>query len=217
MEDSPVHDELGAISTLQKISNIAVARHDYGIFVLANLMEVMISILPGAEGVEAANRALAKANSVQLEKFQGMEQLGVLRQMLDITCSLLLGKALESETKLKSLHGMLDESQKGGNWMESGEFEVPLNPTRPGRPVDRLRFKWLTKEDVFVLGYFISGLCKFQRNVEEGGKAERFLQEGLRSIERELRCKTPRCRRRDSYLRTIRPAEPGSPWLLFTY
>jgi hypothetical protein len=216
MEDSPIHDELGAVMTLQKISNSAAARRDYGIFVLANLMEVTISILPGAEGVEAANRALAKANSVQLDKFQGMGQLGVMRQMLDIMCSLVLGKTLESEAKLKSLHGMLDESQKEGNWMEGGEFEVPVNPARPGKPVEKLRFKWLTKEDVFVLGYFISGLCKFQRNVDEGGKGERFLLEGLRSIERKLEVRDSSAVETLSCLQTFRPTERGSLWCLLT-
>lgn len=187
MEDSPLHDEQGAITTLQKISSTAAARHDHGIYLLASLMETMISVSSGADGIEAANRALARANSLQLESMQGMEQLGILRQMLDIMCSLMAGRYSESEVKVKVLHGMLDHSSKAQIWTSSGEFEILINPVRPGRPEEKLKFKWLTKEDIFVLGYFISGLCKFQKNVEEVGRGEKYLQEGLRSIEREPR------------------------------
>ncbi|KAG0129830.1 cohesin loading factor [Tuber indicum] len=187
MEDSPLHDEQGAITTLQKISGTAAARHDHGIYLLASLMETMISVSSGADGIEAANRALARANSLQLESMQGMEQLGILRQMLDIMCSLMAGRYSESEVKVKVLHGMLDHSSKAQIWTPSGEFEILINPVRLGRPEEKLKFKWLTKEDIFVLGYFISGLCKFQKNVEEVGRGEKYLQEGLRSIERLLK------------------------------
>lgn len=187
MEDSPLHDEQGAITTLQKISSTAATRHDHGIYLLASLMETMISVSSGADGIEAANRALARANSLQLESIQGMDQLGILRQMLDIMCSLMAGRYSESEVKVKVLHGMLDHSSKAQIWTPSGEFEILINPVRLGRPEEKLKFRWLTKEDIFVLGYFISGLCKFQKNVEEVGRGEKYLQEGLRSIEREPR------------------------------
>ena len=187
MEDSPLHDEQGAITTLQKISSTAATRHDHGIYLLASLMETMISVSSGADGIEAANRALARANSLQLESIQGMDQLGILRQMLDIMCSLMAGRYSESEVKVKVLHAMLDHSSKAQIWTPSGELEILINPVRLGRPEEKLKFKWLTKEDIFVLGYFISGLCKFQKNVEEVGRGEKYLQEGLRSIEREPR------------------------------
>jgi Cohesin loading factor len=186
MGDSPIRDELAAISTLQKISNIAISRQDYGIFMLATLMEAMISILSGADGVEAANRALARVNPMQLGELQELAQLAVLRQIIDIMCSLMLGRSSDSEMKMKILHGMLDQNQRSAPWGENGVFELPVNPSRLGKPIEKLKFKWLTNQDVFVLGYFISGLCKFQRNVDEGGKAEKFLLEGLRSIDREL-------------------------------
>lgn len=184
MEDSPIHDVVGAITTLQKISTISHGRRDYGVFGLANLMEAMISILSGTDGVEAAQRALAKANSIQTSDNQDLAQLGVLRQIMDIICSLMLGRNAESEMKMKVLHQMLDNKERWASWSENGEFEVPVNPSRHGRPIEKLKFRWLTKDDVFVMGYFISGLCKFQKNVDEAGKSEKFLQEGLRSIDR---------------------------------
>ncbi|KAI5849558.1 cohesin loading factor [Morchella snyderi] len=183
---SPIHDIASAITTLQKISNTAHARRDLAIFALANLMEAMISIQAGTDGVEAAQRALAKANSIQTEADEAVAQLAVLRQVMDIVCSLMLGRTAESEAKMKVLHHMLDSKERWAAWAESGEFAIPVNPPRLGRPVETLRFTWLTKDDVFVVGYFISGLCKFQKNVDEAGKAERFLQEGLRSIDRLL-------------------------------
>lgn len=146
-------------------------------------MEAMISILSGTDGVEAAQRALARVNMMQTSDDQNLAQLGVLRQIMDIICSLKLGRSLESEMKMKVLHQMLDNKERWALWSENGEFEVPVNPNRPGRPVEMLRFRWLTKDDVYIMGYFISGLCKFQKNVDEGGKSEKFLKEGLRSID----------------------------------
>ncbi|RPB16123.1 hypothetical protein P167DRAFT_469987, partial [Morchella conica CCBAS932] len=183
---SPIHDIASAITTLQKISNTAHARRDLSIFSLANLMEAMISLQAGTDGVEAAQRALAKANSIQTEADEPVAQLAVLRQVMDIVCSLMLGRTAESEAKMKVLHHMLDSKERWAAWAESGEFVIPVNPPRVGRPVETLGFTWLTKDDVFIVGYFISGLCKFQKNVDEAGKAERFLQEGLRSIDRLL-------------------------------
>lgn len=183
--DSPIQDSLGALTTLQKISNTSAARRDHSVFALANLMEAMLSILSGTDGVEAAQRALARVNSIQASG-DSLAQLGVLRQMLDIVCSLMLGRNAESEGKMKVLHAMLDNKERWASWSANGEFEVPVNPSRPGRPAEKLRFRWLTKDDVFIMGYFISGLCKFQKNVDEGGKSEKFFQEGLRSIDRLL-------------------------------
>ncbi|KAL7266216.1 hypothetical protein RUND412_011247 [Rhizina undulata] len=185
MSDSPSRDDLAALNTVQKISNISAARLDYNIYTLSNLMEAMITLLPGADGVEAAQRALAKANENQSNPMAPkLPQLEVLSQILDIICSVMLGNYPQSEGKVKILHGMLDQKERWATWRDDGEFEVEVNRSRQGRAPEQLRFKWLSKNDVFVLGYFLSGVCKFQKNVDEGGKAEKFLMEGLKTLDR---------------------------------
>lgn len=185
MSDTPIHDDLSAITTLQKIANTSASRRDHAVFALANLMEAMISILASPDGVDAAQRALGRTNTAQTDD-PTLAQLGVLRQIMDIICSLKLGRNAESEAKMKTLHQMLDSKERWTHWHPTGDFSLPVAPSRPGRAPEHLRFRWLTKDDVFILGYFISGLCKFQKNVDEGGKSEKFLQEGLRSIDRLL-------------------------------
>jgi hypothetical protein len=159
-------------------------RRDMQVVALASVMEAMVSLRGGADGVEAAQRSLARVFAQQNSGGDIPPQLEVLTQLLDICCSVMLGKTQECDPKIRRLHSMLDQPTRWINWKEDGEFEVMVNPSRQGRPPESLKLKWLNKDDVFTLGYFLSGLCKFQKNVEENGKAERFLTEGLKTIDR---------------------------------
>jgi hypothetical protein len=160
-------------------------RGDMQIAALASLMEVMVSFRNGADGVEAAQRALARVFTLQNGGNDIPPQLEVLTQLLDICCSLMLGRCQECDPKIRKLHAMLDQPERWTNWKDDGEFDIAVNPSRPGRPPETLKLRWLNKDDVFTLGYFLSGLCKFQKNVEENGKAERFMTEGMKTVERE--------------------------------
>lgn len=152
---------------------------------LASLLEALVSFRNGADGVEPAQRALTRVFTQQNAGCDLPPQLEVLTQVLDICSSHLLGKTLDCDPKVRKLHAMLDQPDRWADWKDDGEFEMFVNPSRPGRPPEALKLRWLNKDDVFTLGYFLSGLCKLQKNVEESGKAERFLTEGLKTVERE--------------------------------
>jgi hypothetical protein len=159
-------------------------RGDLQVEALASVMEAMVSLRGGADGVETAQRALTRVFTQQNGGIEIPPQLEVLTQILDICCSLMLGKTQDCEPKIRKLHTMLDQPARWTNWKADGEFEVLVNPSRPGRLPESLKLRWLDKDDVFTLGYFLSSVCKFQKNVEEYGKAERFLTEGLKTVER---------------------------------
>lgn len=181
---SAIHDDHGAIVTLQKTSTYASQRRDHAIAAVASLMEAMLTLLQGVEGIESAQRAIARAISTLNSGVAMPPQVEVLISMLDIACSISAGQSTASEAKIKRLHAILDQESRWTAWRQDGVFEVPVNPGRQGRAMESIRLRWLNKDDVFTLGYFLSGLCKFQRNVDEGGKGERFLAEGLKTIDR---------------------------------
>lgn len=183
-EDYTIRDPQAAILTLQKICNSAKMRRDFGVLKLASLMEAMVCLLPGGDGMEAAQRALARANSQQLSSGYGPPQLEVLTQILDIACYLMLGNSNESTVRMRKLQAGLDEPARWANWKETGEFELTVNPNRQGKPPELLTLSWFCKDDVFVIGWFLGALCRFQKNVEEGGKAEKYLAEGLKIVDR---------------------------------
>jgi hypothetical protein len=181
---SPARDEHAAMNTLRAVSAMSKERRDAQIEVLASLMEAMILLRNGADSVEAAQRVLTRVFTLQNSGIQMPPQLEVLTQLLDVCSSLMLGRTPESEPKIRKLHSMLDEKALWTVWKEDGEFELSVNSSRPGKPPEGLRLRWLSKDDVFSLGYLLSGLCKFQKNVEEKGKAEKFLTEGLKTVDR---------------------------------
>ena len=152
-------------------------------------MEAMICLHTGPEGVEAAQRAIAKANSMQLEEGSKFTELAFLHLIVDLVCSLMLGRpSVELETKLMKLQSLLSVRETRENWSAVGDFDVPVHPSRQGRSPDLLRFRWFARDDLFIVGYFLSGLARFQSNTQEAQKAEKYLKEGLRRIDCESLC-----------------------------
>jgi len=153
---------------------MAQQRRDAEMLALSSIMEVMVSLRNGADGGEAGLRALTRVTTLQNGGATLSPQLEVLAQFLDICCSLTIGTAQVLDEKIRRLHAMLDQPARWASWRDDGEFEVRVNPSRPGRPPESLKLRWLNKDDIFTIGYFLSGLCKFQKNVEHNGRAERF-------------------------------------------
>lgn len=181
MEHPTTRDDQAATHILQRIYILAESRRDVAIMAICSLMEAMLFLVSGVDGVDHAQTALSRASAQVNSNHPMPPQIAILTQVLDIICSIMTARGAEGEAKIKVLHGMLDEKERWASWRADGEFELPIH-TR-GHPA-ALKMRWLGKDDVFTLGYFLSGLAKYQRNLEENGKAERFLQEGLACIDR---------------------------------
>lgn len=181
MEHPTTRDDQAAIHVLQKTYSYAESRRDVAIMAICSIMEAMLFLLSGVDGVEVAQRALSNAFAQQNSNHPMPQQIAVLAQVLDIICAVMTGRSNEGEMKLKTLHNMLDQSERWVSWRHDGEFRLPIY-IRNSVPVF-LKMRWLGKDDVFTLGYFLSGLTKYQKNLEENGKAERFLNEGLVCID----------------------------------
>ena len=149
-------------------------------------MECLILLYSGPDGVELAQRALSKANSVQTEPDAPRlpPELPFLRLVIDLVCCLMTGRPnSELETKLKTLQNMLGARENWATWEPTGVFEVTVHPPRMKKVEEKLGFRWLARDDAFIVGYFLSGIARFQSNAQEGMKAEKYLKEGLRRVD----------------------------------
>ncbi|KAF8427310.1 cohesin loading factor-domain-containing protein [Tirmania nivea] len=186
LENSPSRDVQLALHSLQKIATISQRRNDMSVFMLSSLTESMISLHLGPEGIETTQRALARVNSMQLEEAVSIE-IEYLRTIVDLSSALMLGRpGSEIKRKEETLTEMLRGHDIWVNWSPTGDLEVPIHPPRQGKSKEYLHFRWFAKDDVAIVGYFLSGMANFQTNAHNGQKAEKCLKEGLRRLEQPL-------------------------------
>lgn len=184
LENSQCRDVQTALHGLQKIATISQRRNDVPVFMLSSLMEAMIALYLGPEGAESAQRALARANSMQLDESIPVE-VEYLRIIVDLMCSLMVGRPSgEMKVKEDRLTEMLRGHDIWAQWSATGEFGVAVHPPRQGKSKEYLHFTWFSKDDIAIVGYFLSGMANFQINAQSGQKAEKLLKEGLRRLER---------------------------------
>ncbi|EWC48305.1 hypothetical protein DRE_02409 [Drechslerella stenobrocha 248] len=173
-------DDNAAISSLRSAADLAKKRDDVNVYVLATLMETSILLGQGIAGVDAAKKALARAQNVPL---QGVPQLAFLFQMLDIVSATIQGSGIsETEAKMKVLQANLDGSVSWKLWPADGTFGIPVKPSNDRGRLEELRFRWLPKADLWSLVWFLSGMIRTHSNGLDK-KAEACLGRGLEMVE----------------------------------
>ena len=120
-------DAQAAIHDLHHISSVASDRGDHAIFLLSSLMEIIAHLsFPTPESAEQMQFALARAWTYQTEVGSKTPQLLVLTHILDVTCSLLYGLPVHTESKQKAM----EEAFKGSVWSTTinlrDSFAVPI-------------------------------------------------------------------------------------------
>lgn len=116
-------------------------------------------------------------------------------QIIDICCSVLEYDIGQAAQKLQVLQKNMDQNLNNSLWRDDGSFLIPLsNETIKhstveigdilqmdnGKPV--LTLNWLPEIDLYALCYFLSSVTLGAKNSQDGHKAEKYLQEGLRMI-----------------------------------
>ncbi|CCX09270.1 Similar to MAU2 chromatid cohesion factor homolog; acc. no. O94459 [Pyronema omphalodes CBS 100304] len=181
----PAYDNHSALTGLRQLYNLAKDKGDLQIAAFVSAMEAMVSFRLGAEGVEAARGAIGRLWGFKNSKIFIPSQVETLGMFLQIISSLMLGKAQESESLVRDLHKTLDKPEQWDSWREDGTFQLSINPSRNGgRHSEPLMIQWMHKDDVYAIGYYLSALVRFQKNVEDNGKSERFVSEALKTIDR---------------------------------
>jgi tetratricopeptide (TPR) repeat protein len=192
------HQEVhSSISQLQKIGAIARQQGDYAVFAFAAAMESLVHLQsPSLDSVDSAQRALASARQLQLNpEIASSPQMQILMEFVDLCCSLQDTNLDQISHKLLSMQHTMDQIVDDLSWQDGGTLYLPLSKRsvngislsnsglvseRNGKPV--LTMRWLSKGDVYALGYLLSTVSVAHKNASDGHKAEKFLEEGLRLI-----------------------------------
>ncbi|KAI9832514.1 MAG: hypothetical protein M1819_004303 [Sarea resinae] len=197
--ESTSHQEvLTAFQHLRAISGKARERGESAVFVLCAVLEAIGHLRsPAGDSIEQAQRALAAARSQQLDEVtKSLPQIVAITHFLDVSCSLEEANTTQATNKLAAMQTMLDQASPDVHWGDGGSFSVPLKQRASPNVAsdaggvlqksddgqDMLAFSWLPKNDVFALGYFLSGVTMSYRNSTDGQKAEKYLLEGLRIV-----------------------------------
>lgn len=168
-----------AVTSLRSVATLARQREDYQVLILANLMEASILLGQGISGVDAARKALGRAQSIPQ---QDAPQLVFFYQMLDIMTSTVTGATAEGETKMKVLQENLDTNPHWKLWPADGDFVVPVKSSNERTKPEGLHFKWLPKADLWSLAWYLSGMTRTTTNGLDK-KAEACLARGAEMIE----------------------------------
>lgn len=194
-------DMNASVNQLQKISTIARQQNDHVVFAFAAAMESLVHLQsPSLDSVDSAQRALASARQLQLNpEVASNPQMQILMEFVDLCCSLQDTNLDQINHKLLNMQKTMDQVVDDPNWEDDGTLYLPLSKRsvngvsllncglvseRNGKPV--LTMRWLSKGDVYALGYLLSTVSMAHKNASDGHKAEKFLEEGLRLVRTNL-------------------------------
>jgi hypothetical protein len=139
------------------------------------------------------------ARSRQLDEAvtSGIPQTIALAHILDLACSLEEGNVSQALPKVQALHELLDkEWQTEAKDESSHSFALPIRSSSgqgkaeniPGiistssDGLECLEMDWISRKDVYILSYLLSGITYNHTNSRPGHKAENFYLEGLRML-----------------------------------
>lgn len=130
MNAGKTSDIHAALQNLRGISTLASNRGDHAVFLASSLMEILGYLhAPMPDSVEQIQRALAAANTYQLETQDKIPQLTALTHLLDVICSLLYSSAKQAGPKVKAMQVVMDDFFKDtAVWNQStNSFAIPIN------------------------------------------------------------------------------------------
>ncbi|KAK7888144.1 hypothetical protein LTR67_009021 [Exophiala xenobiotica] len=183
---------------LEKITNLARQSSDSAVLALAAVLEASLHLSSSShEAVTASQTALAKARALQLNPdVETTPQLTILMEFIDLACSVRECNIAQTENKRKTMHEVLYESISNPAWRDDGFIYIPVSKRAiagiqlqgNGHIVERggkyfMTFSWLSKEHVEALGFLFSADSAAYKSGADGGKAEKFAEEGLSEVQ----------------------------------
>jgi len=197
----PHHDIHAAVQHLRAVTELAEKQGDSAIRVTSSTCEALMHIFSGTvESIEQANHALASARSLQLDtNLSSIPQIWALLDCVDLACSLLRYSHEEAKDKMSTMQKLLDELYEKAAWPDDGSLYIPLG-CRHDRSLtttasgifqrdengnDFLVLQWLSKRDLYVVGYVMSSIATQLRNASDS-KAQNYLLAGLKRMKGEF-------------------------------
>ena len=195
---SQTQEALTAISQLKVIASLANSRGDHAISVMASSLEALVHMnrAINLDGIEQAQRALALARSSQFDpQSQKIPQLSVIQLFIDLCCSIHQGDSKQAAVKLVAMQTFMDERPTDEGWSENGFFSVPIGESSArtlqnasdskgivlldGQGRVSLQVQWLSRAEIYTLGYTLCSSALISKNAQDGQRAEKFIQEAV--------------------------------------
>ena len=199
LEGSSHQDLLAARTQLRKIISMSSDYGDKTILATSTTLEAFtcLRLSSDTESIEQSQRALASVRSLQLDSKLGeLHQLTVLTSLIDLCCHLLQFDPTQALAKMQVMQLALKNMENGQSWTADGLFTIPVPNARMPSCRTRngvirklednalvLMFNWMSKDDIYNLGYLLSGLALVHRNATDGQKTEHMLTEGVRKFQ----------------------------------
>jgi hypothetical protein len=198
LSSSPTsHDFHNATSQLEKICTVANSNGDYAIYAFGSVMQALVALqASNPDSIAVAQRTLANARQLQLNPdFAEQAQIQILMEFIDLDCSLQEGILPPIEQKMKSMQEILYKRIDDLTWNDDGTIYLLVSrqslhgvaPQEGGTIIERngktyLPVRWLPKTTVEAIGFLFSATSVAHKNASDGGKAEKYLNEGLRLL-----------------------------------
>nr|OQO18559.1 hypothetical protein B0A51_14518 [Rachicladosporium sp. CCFEE 5018] len=185
-------------STLKHLTELtaeADARQDVAVQIVTASLEAIMHVHSNRpDALESAQRALTAARTHQLApEMEKLPQMCALLDCVDLACSLSDYQNEQAKTKTDRLHHDLDKRTRTNVWSKDGSFLITLGEAAAeGVEADTagiccrtasgelaLSFQWLSRSQLYMLGYSLTGSALLWRNSEDR-KAETFIAQGLK-------------------------------------
>lgn len=193
-ELSTHQDTLSAFTHLKRISAIAKYYGDKAVIAIASTIEAMAHLRQSNsnEDIEQAQRSLADARSCQLDPLvASLPQLAALMQFIDLCSTLRKFDPNQAVSKMQAMQSILEPFFEASS-TENGVFAIPIcrspysSSGSTGGVIQNLSdgglglmFNWLPGEDIYLLGFLLSGIALAHDNQ----RAEKMFREGLKTRE----------------------------------
>lgn len=188
-------DVTGALQHLRSVSTSAEAQRHYPVLIMSCVLEALVHARSGtAESLEQAQRALTTARTHQLDpSLTNIPPLMALVNIVDMACELACCNFDAIGPKMLVMQRLMDQNNNDESWSPDGSFCVPIGISGPAEIKDdakgilqqdtsgrwSLVFNWLKRQDLYSIGYLLSGVASMQRNCMDE-KAGKYLREGLK-------------------------------------
>ncbi|GME59862.1 Cohesin loading factor [Neofusicoccum parvum] len=195
MQSGSHADLTAAVHTLHEVSSLSEKLGDLAIYVASTTMLAMIYLrLMNSDSIEQAQRAIASARSFQLQlTVDELGQMVALLDLIDLACNLQSYKPDQAVNKMRDLQAIMDSAVNTDNTRDDGTFSILIQRSPSAQLTgmtggifqknvdgrDRLSISWMRRRDLWMLGYYLSGVTALLKNPTED-KAESYLKEGLK-------------------------------------
>ena len=185
-----------AFSTLNRLKDLAERNGDTAIVAIAATIKAWLALKTAntAESFEESQTSLALARGLQgSQGVQQVAQIPIMIALVDLCCCLQYFSPAQAQAKMKHVTDVLSNLPEVPDWLNNGSFNVYLQPTAglyPQRESGVIRscgdgrwsmlLNWLPKNDIYTMGYLLSGISLIHQSKAQSHKAEDMLDVGIK-------------------------------------